>query len=407
MPIPDSGRTRWGVVVLGLAAGVTAAAYIGKAPPALPLMRPELGLGLVAAGWVVSIFNAMAMTTGMVAGLFADGLGHRRVVIVGLATLALGGVLGSSAETSGVLLATRFLEGIGFVCIMAAAPSLIAEAAAPGDRGLALGIWSTFMPVGIAGMLVASPPVLGAFGWRGLWLAGAALALGLVAAGLAKAGRGAEGRGPAGASPWHNIRAIVTRRGPWLLAATFFCFSLPWSAVMVWLPTFLVEQRGASIPEAAVLTAVVVIGNVPTNIAGGWLINRGWPSWMLIALPGAVMGLSALGIFSDAVPDAVRFGLCMLFSSVGGFIPGTLFAIAPTHASSPQQLGTMNGFILQGANSGQFVGAPAVAFVVAATGHWNAVQWILLGAGAFIVALALAIRAVERRGAGAGSPKVP
>ncbi len=48
-----SPRTRWGVVVLGLAAGVIAAAYIGKVPPALPLMRPELGLGLVAAGWVV------------------------------------------------------------------------------------------------------------------------------------------------------------------------------------------------------------------------------------------------------------------------------------------------------------------------------------------------------------------
>ena len=407
MPTPDSGRTRWGVVVLGLAAGVTAAAYVGKVPPALPLMRPELGLGLVAAGWVVSVFNAMAMTTGMVAGLFADGLGHRRVVIAGLATLALGGAFGSAAGTSGVLLATRFLEGIGFVSIMAAAPSLIAEAAAPGDRGLALGVWSTFMPVGIAGMLVASPPVLGAFGWRGLWLAGAALALALVAAGLVKAGRAAGDRRPAGRSPWHNIRAIVSRPGPWLLAATFFCFSLPWSAVMVWLPTFLVEQRGASIPEAALLTAVVVIANVPANVVGGWLINRGVPSWTLIAVPSAVMGLSALGIFSDAVPDAVRFGLCMVFSAVSGFVPGTLFAIVPVHASSPQQLGTMNGFILQGANTGQFVGAPAIASVVAATGQWYSVQWILLGAGAFSVALALAIRAVERRGAGKGSPKTP
>ena len=407
MSTTDSGRTRWGVVVLGLAAGVTAAAYIGKAPPALPLMRPELGLGLVAAGWVVSIFNAMAMTTGIVAGLFADGLGHRRVVMVGLATLALGGALGSAAETSGVLLATRFLEGVGFVCIMAAAPSLIGEAAAPGDRGLALGVWSTFMPVGIAGMVVASPPVLEAFGWRGLWLAGAALAVALVAVGLVKAGRAAESRRPAGPSPWHNIRATVSRRGPWLLAASFFCFSLPWSAVMVWLPTFLVEQRGASIPEAALLTALVVIANVPTNVVAGWLIHRGVASWTLIALPGAVMGLSALGIFSDAVPDAVRFGLCMVFSAVGGFIPATLFAIVPVHASSPRQWGTMNGFILQGANLGQFVGAPAMASVVAATGDWHAVQWILLGAGALSVVFALAIRAVERRGAGEGSSKAP
>ncbi len=397
---PGSPRTRWGAVLLGFAAGITAAAYIGKVPPALPLIRPDLGLGLVGAGWVVSVFNTTAMATGMVAGLFADGLGHRRVVIAGLAILGLGGVLGSAAETSGVLLATRFLEGIGFVSIMAAAPSLIARAAAPGDRGLALGIWSTFMPVGIAGMLVTSPPVLESFGWRGLWVAGAVLALVLVAAGLVRAGRSAGDRALAAASPWHNIRVTVTRRGPWLLVATFFCFSLPWSAVMVWLPTFLVEQRGASIPEAAMLTALVVIANVPSNVVGGWLVNRGVPSWTLIALPSAIMGLSALGIFLDAVPDAVRFGLCMLFSAVSGFVPGTLFAIVPVHAASPQQLGTMNGFILQGANMGQFVGAPAIAFVVAATGQWHAVQWILLGAGGLSVVLSLAIRAAGRRSSG-------
>jgi MFS family permease len=406
--MPDiSPRTRWGAVVLGLAAGVTAAAYIGKVPPALPLMRPELGLGLVSAGWVVSVINAMAMATGMVAGLFADGLGHRRMLLIGLAILALGGALGSAAEGPGVLLATRFLEGIGFISVMASAPSLIAEAAAPGDRGLALGIWSTFMPVGIAGMLVASPPVLGSFGWRGLWLAGAALAVAVVVVGLVTAGRGAGDRRPAGASPWHNIRVTVTRQGPWLLAATFLCFSLPWSAVMVWLPTFLVEQRGVSIPEAALITALVVIANVPTNVVAGWLINRGAPSWMLIALPCAIMGLSALGVFSDALPDAVRFGLCLLFSFVSGFVPGTLFAIVPVHASSPKQLGTMNGFILQGANAGQFIGAPAVAAVVAATGQWHAVQWILLATGALGVVLAFAIRAAERRGTGEGSPQAP
>jgi MFS family permease len=216
-------RTRWGAVVLGLAAGVTAAAYIGKVPPALPLMRPELGLSLVAAGWVVSVINAMAMATGMVAGLFADGLGHRRVLIIGLAILALGGALGSAAEGPGVLLATRFFEGIGFISVMAAAPSLIAEAAAPGDRGLALGIWSTFMPVGIAGMLVASPPVLGSFGWRGLWLAGAALAVALVAVGLVMAGR-AGVRRPAGRGTTYALPSPVRGRGCWPPRSSVFRF---------------------------------------------------------------------------------------------------------------------------------------------------------------------------------------
>ena len=105
----ESRDTRWGVVVLAVAAGVIAAAFFGKAPPALPALRAELGLGLVAAGWVVSIFSAMGMVGGMVAGLLADFLGHRRLLVGGLAAMVAGGVLGAAADGEMVMLASRFL----------------------------------------------------------------------------------------------------------------------------------------------------------------------------------------------------------------------------------------------------------------------------------------------------------
>ena len=118
-------RTRWGIVFLALAAGIVSALHLGKAPPALPLMRPELGLGLISAGWVVTTFNFLALTIGMVTGVFADAMGRYRLLLIGLATLVAGGLLGSMAGGTVAILASRFVEGLGFVAISVAAPSLI------------------------------------------------------------------------------------------------------------------------------------------------------------------------------------------------------------------------------------------------------------------------------------------
>ena len=57
-------RTHWPAVWAAIAAGVIAAAYVGKLPPVIPQLREEFGLSLIAAGWVNSTFNTLAVTTG-------------------------------------------------------------------------------------------------------------------------------------------------------------------------------------------------------------------------------------------------------------------------------------------------------------------------------------------------------
>jgi hypothetical protein len=42
------------VVVWALLAGVIAADHVGKLPPALPSIRADLGLDIIAAGWLAS-----------------------------------------------------------------------------------------------------------------------------------------------------------------------------------------------------------------------------------------------------------------------------------------------------------------------------------------------------------------
>ena len=114
--------TRWFVVGVMIASGVAAALHVGKVPPALPAVREELGLGLVPAGWVASIFNLIGAALGVASGLAADRLGARRVLAAGLVLLAGGSMWGSAVDTGTALLATRVLSGVGMLAVAVSAP---------------------------------------------------------------------------------------------------------------------------------------------------------------------------------------------------------------------------------------------------------------------------------------------
>ncbi|MFY9513123.1 MAG: MFS transporter, partial [Rubrivivax sp.] len=63
-------------------AGVVAALHVGKLPPAIPVLRDALGLGLVQAGFLLSLVQLAGMTAGAVFGVVADGLGLRRSMLI-------------------------------------------------------------------------------------------------------------------------------------------------------------------------------------------------------------------------------------------------------------------------------------------------------------------------------------
>jgi MFS family permease len=95
-----AAATHWPAVAAAIAASVVAAAYVGKLPPALPALSTEFGLSLVATGWVVSMFNAIATAAGIFFGLLADRVGTFRACIAGLVLLALGAASARSPPTA-------------------------------------------------------------------------------------------------------------------------------------------------------------------------------------------------------------------------------------------------------------------------------------------------------------------
>lgn len=390
--------TRWGVVLAAVMAGVFVAFQIGKAPAALPVLRAELGLDLVTAGWVISMFNVIGIAVGMVAGAIADRLGHRRMVALGLIVTALASGLGALAQGPAAILVARFFEGFGFIITVVAGPGLIAVATQSRHHKLAFALWGSYMPAGTAAMMLAAPAIMAVSGWRGLWLANAALLLGF-AVFLWHATRDvvpARGIVP-GLPPGQAIALTLRAPAPWLLALGFACYTSQFISVMGFLPVMLVESRGFDPATAAALVALAVAANVPGNLLGGFLLHRGWPRWLLIALASIAMGLCALGIYDDGIPDPMRFALVLIFSLMGGLLPTSVLGAVTVFAPRPALVGTTSGLIMQGSNLGQTIGPPTVAALVSASGSWSSAPIVLCTAATLTFVFAIAIGREERR----------
>ena len=392
-------RTLWPAVAAAIATGVAAAAYVGKLPPAIPALTSEFGLSLVAAGWIVSMFNVIATGTAIFFGLAADRAGAFRACVVGLVLLAIGGTAGALAPGPVSLMASRVVEGIGFITVSVSAAALVFTAAAADDRKLALGVWSAYMPFGFALTVLAAPPLLAAVGWRGLWLA--IVAVTALCGVWLVAERRHYALPPAGARSIATIAAALRQPGPWWVAAAMGCYTAQWSSVMVWLPTFLVQERSYSVLGASLATALAVLVNVPGNLTGTWLLQRRTERGWIITAGAVMMGVCGVVSLAPPLPDALRYLACLLLSYAGGIIPPAVLSSTQAYARSGAQVASLQGLIMQGSNLGQFVGPVAIAALVSATGDWANAAWVLGAAAACGAACGRIVSRIEQQRAAA------
>jgi MFS family permease len=366
------------VIVL---AGVCAALHVGKLPPALPVLQAALHISLVQAGFLLSAVQVASMTLGLAVGLSADSLGLRRSMLMGLGLLSVASIGGGFVDDATRLLCLRALEGLGFLLVVMPAPALIRRTVNASQLSGRMGWWGTYMPTGSALALLLGPWVIAGLNWSAWWwLLGAVAALAGVAVWLCVPDlpppAPPDNTANAANDAWSQRLALTLQSpGPWLVALTFAVYSSQWLAVVGFLPTVYAEL-GLAASTAGVLSACVALANVSGNILSGRLLQRGWPAQRLLSIGFACMALGAVGAYAEwqgqGLPTALRFACVVVFSAVGGLIPGTLFSCALRLAPSEGTVSTTVGYMQQWSALGQFAGPPLVAWVAASAGGW---QW--------------------------------
>ena len=366
-----------------LAAGVATALHLGKLPPAVPVLQAELGMTLVQAGFMLALIQLAGMFLGLAFGIGADGIGLKRSMVIGLSILSVAGVASGFSHHVGGLLVLRAVEGFGFLLATVPAPGLLRRIVRPDQTTRVLGVWGAYVPFGTALGMLVGPRVLAAFTWPiWWWLVAAGTAVMAAAVWVrvpADPPRSASGSGSSSAVavlsvPWRERASLTVRSpGPWLGALTFGVYGAQWMAVIGFLPT-LYAASGWTGALGATLTASVAAVNVIGNISAGVLLHHGWRAEVVVGVgfAGQVIGaFLAFATLTESQP-VVRFAGALIFSTVGGLVPGGIFALAPTLAPGESTISTTVGWIQQWSSAGQVAGPPVVAWIATALGGW---QW--------------------------------
>ena len=330
----------------------------------------EQGSLIASAGFV-----GMALGAAL-GGLLADRIGRRSVFALTL--LVYGLATGASALATGLamLIALRFVVGLGLGAELPVASTLMSEFAPRRIRGRVVVWLEAFWALGwilaaVIGRFVAAG---GPDGWR--W----ALALGMVPAiwslvirwsmpesvrHLERTGRDAEaeavvrsfeesagvpapvaaggagadtdtdadesadaGRpapGPSSAAPT-SIWSADLRGRTTALWLVWFGINLSYYGAFIWIPSLLID-RGFDLTRSFTFTLIITLAQVPGYAVSAWLIERIGRRWTLtLFLAGSAVAAAAYGL-ADSEAQIIAAGCALSFANLGAW--GALYAIGP------------------------------------------------------------------------------
>jgi putative MFS transporter len=318
----------------------------------------SLELSLIASSGFVGMAIGAAL-----GGLLADRLGRRYVFAVTLLVYGLATGASALAGTVAVLIALRFVVGLGLGAELPVASTLVSEFAPPRIRGRIIVILESFWAVGwtaaaVIGYLVVP---LSADGWRWALVIGAAPALYsvVVRLGLPESVRVLEARGrfaeaestvrrfesaagqvpvdepdvlsgrDAAPAPKARVRELLS---PKLRARTaalwlvWFCVNFSYYGAFIWLPTILVAS-GFSLIRSFEYTLIITLAQLPGYAVSAWLIEK-WGRRRTLAtfLVGSAASAVLFGLAGD-VSQVIAAGMLLSFFNLGAW--GALYAVTP------------------------------------------------------------------------------
>jgi MFS family permease len=339
-------------------------------------------------------------------GAWADSLGLKRTMVLGLVVLGFASAAGGFAQSPAALLALRAVEGMGFLMVVLPPPALLRRLVAPERIDPVLGLWGAYMPLGAALALLAGPSAIEAWGWRAWWWGLGALTFGMAAVLAVSVRSPARPASAAASGLAQRLRLTLSHRGPWLLALAFATYSGQWLAVVGFLPA-IYEQAGVPSSIRGVLTALAAAVNIAGNVGGGRLLHRGVAPASLLRIGFIAMAASAFVAFAGAgdagAPAWLRYVAVLCFSMVGGLIPATLFAQSVRLAPGEATIAATVGWMQQWSAIGQFAGPPVVAWLASRAGGWHW-TWVATGV-ASVAGLWIAGGIGRQLGARTASPR--
>ncbi len=173
-----SGRWVLLATVLGSGMAMLDATVVNVA---LPKIAKEFGASMAGLQWTVNAYTLTLAGFILLGGSLGDRYGRRKVFVIGVIWFAVASALCGAAQNIPMLICARALQGLGGALLTPGSLAIIQASFVQDDRARAVGAWS-----GLGGVAGAIGPFLGgwlvgAAGWRWVFLLNLPLAALVVA----------------------------------------------------------------------------------------------------------------------------------------------------------------------------------------------------------------------------------
>jgi MFS family permease len=290
----------------------------------------DLGIDYTQLGLLIGFYLLPGVVIAYPSGLLGQRFGDKRIVVLGMTLMVVGGVLTASSHNYAIFLIGRLISGIGAVLLNVVLTKMVTDWFVGRELGTALALLVSSWPVGIGIALIILPPLAAdASAAAALFLTAvaAAFVLALIAALYdvpTTTGNAPPPRPPPGYGMSSQELGFVSLAGVvWAL------FNVGYIILISFGPSLLIAQ-GISIKGAGIATSLASWTVIPTIALGGVLVDRLGHATTLMVTSLAVLALSIM-----LMPSISSFALIAFIGVVGGLPCGAMLVL-PTEALSPE-----------------------------------------------------------------------
>jgi predicted MFS family arabinose efflux permease len=314
-------QNRWVMLAVLFLARTAMALQFQTVASTGPFLIDALAIDFASLGALIGLFMLPGVVIALPGGMLGQRFGAKRVVLIGLALMAIGGVLMGMSASFAMAAAGRLICGTGAVLFNVFVTKMVTDWFAGREITIAMAILVSSWPLGLALGLVFFGPLAAVHGWQPVMHIGALSALiALVLLALAY-------RDPPDIAPSAAVRFTLdlTRR-EWVLVViagtTYGIFNVAYIVLVSFTPEIF-TARGWSLSEASWIVSMLgwsLIASIPFS---GFVVERiGRPN---LAMTGSFLIVAgALAALPFVGAPLVAFALVGL---VIGIPPGPLMAL--------------------------------------------------------------------------------